>query len=416
MRVFHGPGRIFPVLPPLLACLLFFGVAASDRPVSAEAHPSSRFVGRDPLLDFAVPPDGEVRFGESILRATALGRRGLDGETVDLERLEREIDRLAAQIRPLPAGRKDPRETVSAIGRLLFDRERFSYDCAAGDPDNFLLDRVLARKRGNCLGLSSLYLILAERLSIPLVGVYLPSHCFVRYEEAGIRFNIETGDRGAEWGNGRYLREFGLSADRPYLRSLGRKQMLAVYLKSLGAAFSRGGREEEAIALYRASAALYPALPDAWFNLGVSFQKTGRRGEAIAQYRRAIALDPGLAVARDNLAVALAREGRFPEALEQSRKAAALAPNNPVTRGNLAATLCACGMLEEGIREFRKVLRIDPGNARALAGLAKAHHDRGDFREALGDRDRAVEAGCRMDPVLRRALESCRSDSAESGP
>ncbi|GAB4364875.1 MAG: hypothetical protein Kow00128_06960 [Deltaproteobacteria bacterium] len=314
----------------------------------------------------------EVRFGDSILRATALGRKGLDGKTVDLEQVHREIDRLAAKIRPLLAGRKTPRETVSAINHLLFDREGFTYDCVAGDPENYLLDRVVFRKRGNCLGLTSLYLILAERLSIPLVGVYVPSHCFVRYEEGGIRFNIETGDRGAEWENGRYLREFHLEADRPYLRSLGKKEMLGVYLKSLGAAFSRRGMEEEAIALYRASAALHPSLPDARFNLGVSFQKTGRTEEAIREYRRAIELDPELAVARDNLAVALARTGRFREALEQSRKASALDPRNTITRGNLAATLCACGKLEEGIREFRKVLEIDPGNPRALAGLAKA--------------------------------------------
>ena len=120
---------------------------------------------------------------------------------------------------------------------------------------------MIARRRGNCLGLTSLYLLLAERLSLPLHGVYLPSHCFVRYEDAEVRINIETGEKGAEWEDERYLREFQLTRGLPYMRSLGRKEMIAVYLKSLGAAYSRKGREDHALRLYREAAVFYPGLP-----------------------------------------------------------------------------------------------------------------------------------------------------------
>ncbi len=362
----------------------------------------------DGLSALALLPDSEIPFGKTLILASSLAAGDLFGESVDPSIVEEEVRRLAERIRPALLDRSDPRKVVSVLNRFLFVEERFAYDCDAGKPDNYLLDRVIANRRGNCLGLTSLYLILAERLSLPLRGVYVPSHCFVRYEEGGVRINIETGEKGAERDDGRYRREFGLTGERPYLRSLGGKEMIGVYLKSIGAAYSRKGMEDRALRLYREAAVFFPGLPDAYFNAGVSLHKTGSIDEAIAQYRRALDLDPDLAVARDNLAVALAKNGRLLEALAEARKAAAMRPGNSVTLSNLAAILCACGMTEEGIGVYRRALEIDPGNAKVLAGLTKAHYARGEFHEAIRYCDRAMECGWTPDPAMLGKLEKYR--------
>lgn len=309
-------------------------------------------------------------FLETILAVSYPDGRDRAGRAVDTAGVLKEVDRLAERLRPLVADRRNPARIVSALNRFLYEVEGFSYDPAPGNMDNYLPDRVLARKCGNCLGLSVLALALGERLGLPLRGVYLPSHCFVRYEDGGARINLETAEMGAEWSDARYARVFGLAADRPYLGSLANGEMVGVYLKSLGAARSREGREDEALAIYRCAAHRAPGLADIPYNAGVSYQKMGRLDDAIAQYRAALAIDPALAPARDNLGVALARQGRFRDALEEARMAVALDPRNVSTRGNLAATFCACGMTEEGIREFERILGADPGNARALKGLA----------------------------------------------
>jgi tetratricopeptide (TPR) repeat protein len=372
--------------------------------------------GADALAAIALLPDGEIPLGKTLVMASSLWGEDLTGVAVDPAVVEEEIDRLAERVRPALRDRSDPRKVFSALNRFLFVEEGFTYDCDAGNPENYLLDRVIARKRGNCLGLTALYLLMAERLSLPLRGVYVPSHCFVRYEDAGVRFNIETGEKGAEWEDGRYVRDFRLTENRPYLRSLGRKEMIGVYLKSLGTAYSREGREDHALRLYREAAVFYPALPDAYFNAGVSLHRNGSLDEAIVQYRRALDLDPDLAVARDNIGVALARKGRFAEALVETRKAVALRPRHPSTLANLAATLCANGMVEEGIRVYRTVLEIDPDNTRALAGLTKAYYALGDFHEAIVVCDRAVECGWKPDPAMLGTLEKYRDPSEDSLP
>ncbi len=324
------------------------------------------------LESYARLPDRDVPFLEAVLAASAFGPADASAAPAGAGPVPAEIDRLAARLRPAGADRTDPRRVVAALNRFVFEEERFTYDPAPGDPDNYLPARVLARRRGNCLGLTVLYLALAERLHLPLRAVYLPSHCFPRYEDGRTRINIETAAAGASWDDARYARLFGVTKDRPYLRSLGTREALGVYLKSLGAALSRKGRDEDALALYRCAAHCAPGLPDVPYNAGVSYQKLGKLDDAIAQYRRALALDPELAAARDNLGVALARQGHYRQALEEARRAVSLDPKNTLSRGNLAATFCACGMTEEGIREFEKVLALDPGNARAMSGLSKA--------------------------------------------
>ncbi len=324
------------------------------------------------LESYARLPDRDVPFLAAILAATDVGAPDPSAGPAAARPVAAEIDRLAARLGPALADRTHPRRVVAALNRFVFEEEKFAYDAAPGNTENYLPARVLARRRGNCLGLTVLYLALAERLGLPLRAVYMPSHCFLRYEDRGARINIETAAKGAAWDDARYAQMFGVTKDRPYLRSLGTREAIGVYLKSLGAARSREGREEVALALYRHAERCAPGLPDVPYNEGVSYQKMGQLDEAIARYRRALALDPGLAAARDNLGVALAQQGHDRQALDEARLAVSLDPRNVVSRGNLAATFCACGMTTEGIREYEKVLAQDPANTRARSGLAKA--------------------------------------------
>jgi hypothetical protein len=86
--------------------------------------------------------------------------------------------------------------------------------------------------------------------------VYVPSHCFVRYEGNGARINVETGEEGIEHNDGWYTRKYRLKEGRPYLQTLGKREMIGVYLKNIGAAYYRKGRDEDALRRYR-EASLY---------------------------------------------------------------------------------------------------------------------------------------------------------------
>lgn len=329
---------------------------------------------------FPDSPKESFWFSE-VLRDSARGSRDLLGLPVDPSMVKREIQRLAERLRPEVSRAVDEGQVVDAFRRVLLDEEGFVYDKSPSDPGNYLLETVLARKKGNCLGLSMLFLSLADRLGIPFRGVYVPSHCFVRYEGKTIRRNVEFAAGGAPWEDERYRREFRIPPDAPYLHSLAPTEMLGVFLKTLGAGYSRKGREEDALRLYDEAGRLYPGLPDVYYNSGVSLQRLGRHDEAIGKYRRALDLDPEMAAARENLSILLARKGRYEEAIAEARRAVELEPWNASTRGNLAAAYCGCGRLDEGIREYRAAVEIDPGNRRLQSELERATFSRGSRRE-----------------------------------
>ncbi|MBI5906405.1 MAG: tetratricopeptide repeat protein [Deltaproteobacteria bacterium] len=350
----------------------------------------------------------ERPFLSSYFKYSAQGSRDLIGIPVAPSMPEREIsrleNRLREELRDVAAG--EP--AVEAVRRVLLVEEGFTYDKSPGEPENYLLETVVSRKRGNCLGLSMLYLALAERLGVPFRGVYVPSHCFVRYEGAAGRTNVEFSDGGAAWDDERYRREFRVAPGRPYLLSLRPDEMLGVFLKSLGAGYSRRGRDADALRIYEEAARRYPGLPDVHYNAGVSLHKLGRLEEAGARYRLAIALDPEMAAPRENLGILLARSGRYAEAIEEGRKAVELEPRNAAARGSLASSYCGCGRFEEGIREFRMAVELEPRNARARAGLAQAYFAMGSYREAAGECDRAEALGCRFEPSMLETLSRYR--------
>lgn len=320
-------------------------------------------------------PDTEISLLPVLFLASGEGVRKLTGRTMDAGFVEKEIDRIAWRVSASLVGAREPRRAIAAINQALFGDEGFVYDSAAGEANNYLLDRVIAQKRGNCLGLTFIYLALGERLGIPLQGAYVPTHCFARYEENGVRINIETGEKGAERDDRWYAWKFKVGEGRPYLQALGKREMIGVYLKSLGAALSRRGMEEDALRVYRRAALFSPGLPDVYYNAGVSYQKLGKNDDAVAQYRKALALDPDLEIAR----------------------------------GNLGATLCSWGKVEEGIQEFLKAIEINPENIKARAGLAKAYFSQGAYRESIAHFDRAMAQGCNFDPSMLEVLARYRA-------
>jgi tetratricopeptide (TPR) repeat protein len=355
-----------------------------------------------------VPSAKEDSILHSWVRYSVQGSSDLFGFPGDAEKVKREIHRLADRLRPaVAAGDRGP-GVLDAFRRILLEEEGFSYDRVAGNPENFLIEGVLDRKRGNCLGLTLLWLSLAEELDLPLRGVYVPGHIFIRYAGDNASLNFEFSDGGAPWEDARYRRRFHLGTAGPYLRSLSPEETLGVFLKSLGAAYTRKGRNEEALALYAQGERLYPGLPDVPYNAGVSLQRLGRPDLAILKYRRAIALDPEMALARGNLGILLAMQGNYADAIAEGLRAVELQPWSAAAHGNLASTYCACGKYDEGIREFRKAAEIDPLSAPVRAGLTRALFATGAYPEAARECDLAFSLGYRFEPSMIEMLSRYR--------
>ena len=86
---------------------------------------------------------------------------------------------------------------LGTINEYLYDELKFAgSDQDYYDPQNSYLNRVLDRRRGNPISLCLVYLLLASRLHLPMVGIGLPGHFLCRFQTLRDEIYIDAFNRG----------------------------------------------------------------------------------------------------------------------------------------------------------------------------------------------------------------------------
>lgn len=296
----------------------------------------------------AVPPDDVTIDDTAFLLAQDLDPR------LEMTRYRERLDALAEECRPLLQGARHPADVIAALNACLFARRQFHVDDddpAGTNPDNFYLNRVLDRRAGVCTGLSVLYLAVAERLRLPVYGVRVPGHCWVRYDDGVVVQDIETTRQGRAappTGDPRT----SAAAARP--RSLTRRELLS-YLVTQHV-LTLFARDETARILPYLETALQwdPRNTTAWCLLGLRLAQSGRTAEALAAFDRSVAVDPACATAISLRGVTRAQVGRHREALLDGLKACSLRPRESYYQLQLAAVYLAAGDAHKAQLTLRK--------------------------------------------------------------
>lgn len=122
---------------------------------------------------------------------------------------EATIDLMALQILAQLPPQATPEIKIQVMNRFIFDEMHFRFPPHseyAKDIDLYtFLPSVLDSHRGVCLGVSILYMCLAQRLDLPLEMITPPGHIYVRYHDGDKEINIETTARGVHVDSEEYL-------------------------------------------------------------------------------------------------------------------------------------------------------------------------------------------------------------------
>ncbi len=104
---------------------------------------------------------------------------------IERHRVSQQLDRLADELTPNIVPSDHPVMIVRTLNAYIFDtlsfRGKLDYD-KDPDPDLSYINRVLDRRMGIPISVSSIYLLLARRLDLPIVGVDMPMHFILRYD------------------------------------------------------------------------------------------------------------------------------------------------------------------------------------------------------------------------------------------
>jgi regulator of sirC expression with transglutaminase-like and TPR domain len=188
----------------LLARFSVHGAAAAAM-LQEIAHSSNRVLARhaswfieelklaDPVSEFRSfirSLNYELETGTLLLARTV-------NPQLDVAECRAEIDDMAARCRELISEPSSNREKCRVVNRVLFHEWGFRGNVEQyTDPLNSFIDKVLTRRKGIPISLSVLYLLVGERLGLPLEPVGLPGHFVVGCYADEAPFFIDPFDQG----------------------------------------------------------------------------------------------------------------------------------------------------------------------------------------------------------------------------
>jgi len=230
--------------------------------------------------------------------------------------LER-LNTMAEMVRP----RLAHRHPIVALNTFLFKELGFRGNVDDYfDPRNSFLNQVLDRRTGIPITLSVIYLELARRLGMPMVGIGLPGHFIVRYDgdaepryldpfNNGVTLSVQDcRQRVSEISNGRMVFQ------PSFLNPVSSREILSRMLRNLKSIYVAEADFEAAVSIVEKLILLNPSAPEEMRDLGVLHYYAGRKLRAVGCLERYLDFAPDAEdaqIVQHNLRVILEKMARW---------------------------------------------------------------------------------------------------------
>lgn len=201
-----------------------------------------------------------------------------------------EIDRLAGRASALAGAEASRAAKLSALRRVIYESgdwnggRPFAYDHAdpfGRDMRNKLISTYLATRRGNCVSMPILMLIVGERMGLDLALSTAPLHIFLRHtDEGGREINLEATSGGLP-ARTLWYRENLPMTDRAiesglYMRTLSRREAVAHMASNVVEFLIEERRFQEAIEVAQLILRHHPRDGYAMVKLGTAYAELMR--------------------------------------------------------------------------------------------------------------------------------------------
>ena len=341
-------------------------------------------------------PVWEINTQETSLARTVLKIAQESYPEIGIDKYLKKLDDMVKNIKTSLGDETEPEQIIKTINLAIFNELQFKY-VQTGDLDSISLNRVLDTKIGNCVGLSILYLCIAEGLHLPIYGVSVPEHIFVRYDDGDFRKNIETGYEGMATPDSYYVNMPGKRISQAsikngsYLKNLTMNDVIADIYLNRSIIQKEKGNIEDALKDVNHAVELHGNDAVAFCNRGVIYEKLKDIDRAIKDYNRAIALNPDYAPAYYNRGSAYATIEVFDKAIMDYSKALSLDPNSTLSYYNRGIAFKMIGRADLTIEDLNKAISLDPKFAAAYAHRGLAYAESGEQEKALADFNMGLE-------------------------
>lgn len=343
----------------------------------------------------------------------------------DIRQYEASLDLMALQILARLPDQATHFDKIREINRYIFQEMQFRFpphSLYAKDIDLYtFLPSVLDSRQGVCLGVSILYLCLAQRLDLPLEIITPPGHIYVRYHDGEKIINIETTARGINPPSEMYL---GLNTRSLQERTM--KEVIGMAFFNQASVYWQRGDHETCVKLYEKT---LPYMPDdrlVHMFLGFNYLFVGKKeeGEKLLRPLKNYLFD--YAVAPENLttdyllgnvdakgiqSIFMPVDETRESIVKKQEELKKLLKKYPKFRGGilqLAVSYLQLARAGEALQALTRYHEIDPGDPSVEYYLSIVCAERYDFNKSWEYLQRAEEITAARDhhPTALRALRN----------
>lgn len=231
------------IIEPLVRLDTFSGRANAER-VEGLIHAIRHQKTSERFTLFLNNPNMDVNLEEGVFIIAKYGY-----PLVDIDVYKKKLDEMADDVRRMAGAHSTIGNVLLQLRTFLFSElgylgNRHQYY----DPDNTYFNRVIDRRIGIPISLSTLMLLLGQRLQLPLKGVGMPMHFLLRYDDGTRSFYIDAFNNGSMITRDQ-CRQMMTRSGFPFadnmLEPVSNKYMIERMLRNLLFAYQQSGNHEE---------------------------------------------------------------------------------------------------------------------------------------------------------------------------
>ena len=308
-------------------------------------------------------------------------------------------------------------QKIHETNRFIFDQMHFRFPPHSVYAENIdlytFLPSVMDNHLGVCLGVTALYLAVAQRIDLPLEIITPPGHIYIRYRMGDKTLNIETTARGVHMSDETYL-----SLHNPTLQERPLKEVVGMTHVNQASTYLHKGEFLKAAQIYAKALPYMPEDPLVKELLGYSYLFTGKKEEGETLLKQ---IGKGMhSIAEDYLAGKVDLDGiqavfmmvdeTRQSLIEKQKKLEITLKKYPEFRDGLhqlATTWVQLNRGREAIDALTRFYALDPDDAVTNYYLSVLHGERHDFKNCWRYL-RCAEAAASKEHFYPKALRDLR--------
>jgi len=167
---------------------------------------------------------------------------------LDIDVLKEQIENLFYEAWKKGKELSEPIEKVRLLNDLLYTKYHFSTNAKNFHaPVNSMLNQVLEKKKGNPISLAVIYLLIAQRMRLPVYGVNLPKLFVLTCQAPNDTFYINTNNRGLIFSKddiSKFLKQLKIPEKEQFFQPCSHLDIITRVLRNLEFSFVKIGDDE----------------------------------------------------------------------------------------------------------------------------------------------------------------------------